>query len=154
MTLRTDILKKVLQKTRGVINNLGLRTNATSVSVRTWTKDGNPAKPGSSGATFTDSTVELTPPPRVRALRQEDIASSGGRFQSGDLRVDRLTPRHATGGHDPEDLRPSVGTHQEIIYTLSGPNEGEYELVDLNTTKNFEYILILRLRRTTPFKGA
>lgn len=155
MALRSDILEKVLQNTRPLIESLGLRTNTVALVTRTWTKDGNPARPGSSGATATDSPpVELYPTPRVRTLKSQDVASSGGRYQDGDLRADRLSPKHPTGGYDPEDLRPSVGTHEEIIYTVTGPNAGEYELVDLETTKNFEYVLVLRRRRTTPFKGA
>lgn len=150
MSLRDDVLSKVLEQTRPLMDQLGFRTNGLSMVVRSWT-----GKPGATGSTFTDSTpLVLFPIPRIRALSQEDVASSGGRYQDGDLRVDRLSPKHSTGGYDPEDLRPVVPQNAQIVYLVTGPNEGEYDLVDLETTKNFEYVLVLRRRLTTPFKGS
>lgn len=148
--LRLTVLEDVLQVTRPYLASLGFRTNTVSMVTRAWT-----AKPGSQGATYTESTpLEIYPIPRVRAMSEEDVASSGGKYQSGDLRVDRLSCKHASGGYDPEDLRPIVGQHTEIVYLVTGPNEGEFELIDLETTHNFEFVLTLRRRRTTPLKGS
>lgn len=151
MSLRDDILSGVLQNTRPLLANLGFRTNSLSLVIRTWSG----GKPGASGATATDSdAVDIYPIPRIRAVSQRDIAGSGGRYQDGDLRADRLSPKNAAGGYDVTDLRPIVSTGQEIIYKITGPNEGEYELVDIETAQNFQYVLILRRRRITPMKGA
>lgn len=153
--LRLTVLEDVLQVTRPYLATLGFRTNAVSRVVRSWKNGLNPAKPGATGSTPTDSTpLVLFPVPRVRAMSEEDAASSAGKYQSGDLRVDRLSSKHATGGYDPEDLRPVVGQYEEVVYLVTGPNAGEFELVDLETTHNFEYVLTLRRRRTTPFKGS
>lgn len=148
--LRLTVLEDVLQVTRPYLATLGFRTNTVSMVVRQWT-----GEPGATGSTFTDSTpLDLYPIPRVRALSQDDVESSGGLYQMGDLRVDRLSPKHASGGYDPEDLRPAVDENAQIIYLVTGPNAGEFDLVDLETTHNFEYVLTLRRRRTTPFKGS
>lgn len=153
--LRLTVLEDVLQVTRPYLASLGFRTNAVSLVTRTWTKDAVVVAPGTGGATMTESApTALYPIPRVRAMSEEDVASSGGKYQQGDLRVDRLSPKHASGGYDPEDLRPTVARHVELVYLVTGPNEGEFELVDLETTHNFEYVLTLRRRRTTPFKGS
>jgi hypothetical protein len=150
MTLRSQVLEKVLQKTRPLLADLGLRQNSLSLVVRSWT-----GKPGATGSAATDSeAVEIFPIPRIRQLSSREVASSGGRYQDGDLRVDRLSPKHPGGGYDPEDLRPSVGQNQEIVYLVTGPNEGEHELVDFDSSQNFQYVLVLRRRRTTPFKGS
>lgn len=150
MSLRNDILSQVLQETRPLMDTLGFRTNGLSMVVRTWT-----GRPGTSGSTYTDSTpLVIYPVPRIRAMGEDDVASSGGKYQDGDLRVDRLSPKHATGGYEVTDLRPIVAENEQIVYLVTGPNEGEFKLVDIETTHNFEYVLTLRRTRGTPLKGA
>lgn len=149
MTLRDNIQSKVLQKTRPLLASLGFRPNSLAVVVRTWT-----GKPGTTGVTYTDLSTDLFPIPKIRKMSTDEVASSGGKYQAGDLVVTRLSPKHATGGYDPEDLRPALAQHQELLYVTTGPDAGEFELRDFDSSKNFEYVLVIRRRRTTPFKGS
>lgn len=145
MALR-DSLLPVFESTRELMDNLGLRTNALTIEVRTW-----PGPPGARGTSATTTaTRAITPPPRVRTLSTHDVASSGGRYEDGDLRADKITPKWASGGYEPAELRPTVTKNQEVVYVITGPNAGDYHLIDLGTDRNFGYSLVLRKQRNTP----
>lgn len=145
MALR-DALLPVFQSTRTLMDTLGLRTNELRIEVRTWS--GPPG--GRTSVIASTTSVTITPPPRIRTLSTNDVASSGGRYEDGDLRADKITPKFTGGGYEPEDLRPVVDKNQEVVYVIEGPNGGDYHLVGTETARNFGYALVLRKQRNTP----
>jgi hypothetical protein len=114
MTTLRDELLETFNDVRGLIDDLGLRRYAVTVRIRTWSG----SDVGLGSATTADTV--LTPTPRVRVLREAEIASSGGTYRTGDYRVDKITPAYAlpgsvtaaivgTGTIAPEMLVPDAG---------------------------------------------
>ncbi len=144
MSLRSDLLP-TFQATRVLINDLGFRTNNLTISTKTWAS----GRPGVGSATY--SSITITPPPKIREVSAREIASSGGRYQEGDLRVTKITPAFSGGGYTPAQIRPTTVTSGvEVLYVVAGPSAGDYRLVDSDFSKNFGYELTIRRQRTTP----
>ena len=148
MSLRTDMLP-VAEAARAISGptELDARTVQVTVRTRTWL-GGRRGVPD--GNNFNDVDLVLPQRYRVRLMKQEEISSSGGRFRAGDVRVGGITPKHATGGFSPEDLKPVLVPGQETIYLLTGAISGEYKLVNLQTDHIVSYFLVLRNTRVTP----
>lgn len=148
-TLRTNLLP-VINNGRKIVDGLGFRTSDVSVVTRLW-PSGTRGVP--SETDYVDSTVTplVNPRPKVRQITSREIASSGGMYEDGDLRVDKLTPKFAAGGYLPEEIAPIApdkGT--EILYLVTGPLAGEYRRINSNLDRALGYSLTLRRMRTTP----
>ena len=147
LTVRTALLP-VLDAVRGMMGNkLDLRLAQVTIITRTW--------PGLIGqGTPSDSPLVLMPNPLVVQMSAPEVSSSGGRFQTGDLKVGPITPPYGwpqPGGYSEAQLRPTpTSPSVEIIYTIVGPNAGQYSLVELEIRPNLHYIMTLRRRRSTP----
>ena len=146
MTARAALLKAI-DKVRSVVGNpatLDLRTNTLTIRTRTW--------PGDRGIDVpNDSDLEILPRPLVRRVSTNEVASSGGRFEQGDLRVTAITPAYDGGGYTVDQIVPTAPDDTvEILYIVTGPNAGEYALVDQDVSKPLRYTLTLRKRRSTP----
>lgn len=85
MTDRDDALPDV-QQARADVQGVGLRRYAITIRKRTWAG----GFPGIGAMTPTD--LVITPTPRVRQLHSREIAASGGTYEQGDYRVDKITP--------------------------------------------------------------
>jgi hypothetical protein len=114
MTTLRDELLETFNDVRGLINDLGLRRYVVIVRMRTWSG-------GDVGlGTATNADVILTPTPRVRVLREAEVASSGGTYRTGDYRVDKITPAYAIPG----SVTVAIVGAGEIVPEMAVPDSG------------------------------
>jgi hypothetical protein len=150
VTVRDNILP-ILDNARGIVANLGLRRYSVTIRRRTWSG----SKPGLGIATNDD--LVLTPTPRVRLVSAREIASSGGTYQEGDFRIDRITPRFTSptvGGYTPEQIKPAItDPADDLVVVLAG----DEQLVKICThvgpvafDRAFGYSQVVRQKRETP----
>jgi hypothetical protein len=140
-------LRKLADGARQYASDLtGIRTNRVTIRTRTWSgtrlRQGDP----------TDVDLELPARYPVRYLTGQEISSSAGQYETGDVLVRHITPSDGTGvGYTPAQLQPAVTTNNvELIYILVGEHAGEYTLIDLRTFRPFSYEMVLRRKSTTP----
>jgi len=145
MSLRDDLLP-VVNALRSLPNTFGLRRYTVAIRRRAWSG----GKPGNGVATVTD--LAINPPPKVRFVSTEEIASSGGTYREGDVMIDRITPRFVvptTGGFSPVmlNIRPNSAA-EDVAIVLNG-DEGllEAEVIKFNFTRAFNYWMVVRLVR-------
>lgn len=144
MSFRTDILGDIddVRSLRGE-DGVDIQTVSVTIVRRTWSG-------GRRGAGVLTTTTLTALPQRykVREISQKLVASSGGRFEMGDVRVGPITPSYTGGGVTPAELQPSGTQGVEIVYVLAGSIAGDYTAVDVDTARAFSYFLTLR--RTSP----
>lgn len=146
MTLRTDLLP-IVDELRALAGPSGfdVRTSRLTVRTRTWAGGRRGLGPAS------DSDLDLAQIYKIREVSTREIASSGGLFEMGDIKVGPITPTDVSGGgYTAAQLAPEGQTGTEVIYVISGDLAGEYARVELNKSKPFSWYLTLRRRRTTP----
>lgn len=144
MTVRDNVLVP-LDAARGVIAGLGLRRYAVTVRTRTWSG----GAPGAGTATNADRV--LSPTPRVRAVSPREVAASGGTFEAGDYRIDKITPAYAGGGYTPSQLVPVPAGDQDVVVVLAGDDGTKVcTIVAASHDRAFGYALVVRPRRETP----
>lgn len=145
MSLRADIIPlidEVLEITGP--DELDIRPSRLTIRTRTWS--GGRVGDG----TTEDSDLELPQKYRIREVTSREIATSGGRFEVGDVRV-KVTPSDGAGtGYTTEQLAPTVEKGTEVIYILTGQLNGEYTRVELTSDRAFRRELVLRRTRRTP----
>ena len=110
MTTRDEVLPD-LDEARAIIAGEGLRRYSVTIRVRTWSA----GRIG--GGTATNADLVLSPAPRVRVLSSREIAASGGTYEEGDYRIDKITPAYSaptTGGYTPAKLKPIPATGQDV----------------------------------------
>lgn len=141
-----DSLLPVVDALRQLPNSFGLRRYSVAIRSRTWS--GN--YPGE--LTPTDTDTVINPPPRVRNVSPEEVASSGGTYEAGDYMIEAITPSYTsltgtTGGYTPAQLRirPGAGSNNDVAIILTG-DEGSFEceLVKANFDRPFRYWLVAR----------
>lgn len=147
MTVRDNVLVP-LDAARGIIAGLGLRRYTVTVRTRTWSG----GAPGAGVATHSD--VVLSPTPRVREVSARQIAGSGGTYEAGDFRVDKITPAFAgppAGGYTPAQLNPVPAANQDVVVVLVGDDGTKVcTIIDAPADRAFGYSLTVRPRRETP----
>jgi hypothetical protein len=123
-----------------------IRTNRVTVRTRTWSGD----RPDD--GTPTDEDLELNAYYPVRYISSQEISSSAGAYEIGDVLVDHITPSDGGSvGYTLDQLKPEVLTNNvEIIYILTGEHPGEYTLIECRTFRPFTWQLVLRRRASTP----
>lgn len=148
-TLRDELLP-VFDELRGLIEEFGLRRYTLTVRQRTWSG-------GTAGAgTPTDVDTDILPSPKVRQLTPDEVAGSGGTYQNGDFKANRITPAYidgiTPGGFSPDDLKLTASSEAvEILYLLVGDDGTKVcTLVGDSFDRAFGYSLILRQTRRTP----
>lgn len=129
------------------------RTVKLTIKKRAWSG-------GEAGAgTLTDTVLtDLPQEIRISSLSEREIAGSGGRYETGDVKVGPITPSYSnvggySGGFTPAQLDPApttATTGTAIIYALTGTMTGEYRLLSLDTIGAVSYRMVLRRLRTTP----
>lgn len=155
-----SIVRPYLDKARAVWGNtatLNMRPWRVYAIKRTWSgaRIGQGAK--------TDVVTEITcagAPPKVKQLSDEDIVSSGGRYNQGDVRVGPLTPLYATssgnGGVDLSTFMPSPvsGVPSEVFFKVTGPGYpaegGFFKMLSNDGSFTTNYTFVLRQRAETP----
>jgi hypothetical protein len=149
VTLRDDLLPDI-DDLRGIPEELGFRRYQVTLRKRTWSG----GEPGKGAPTNTDT--HLKPAPFVRRVTAREVAESGGTYQAGDFRIDRITPAFndavagLTGGFAPGQLRLTVTQlSDDAIVVLTG-DEGEIActLVEVRFDRAFRYSLVVRQRRS------
>jgi hypothetical protein len=137
-------------------NGFDIRPTALTVVTRRWTSGTVGVDPEDLGTPgFTDSRLELPAVYKVRQVTTREIASSGGRYETGSVRVGPITPSYAAasgaqGGVSEAQLKPAGDAGTEVVYVLSGAHAGEYALVGLESSAPFGWWIVLSRRETTP----
>jgi hypothetical protein len=151
MSTLVDVLRQMLQETtRPIMAELGFRENRLRIERRQWSG----GRVGAGQAKVTSSLL-IEPPPRIREMGAQEVFSSGGLYQRGDLRVDSITPHYetetGTGGYTAEQLASELGSDAEqVAYVIEGPLAGEYSRVALQRDKALGYTLVLRRTNVVP----
>lgn len=157
MSLRTRMLP-VFDRLRALTgpSRFDIRLTSLTIVTRTWTSGTVGVAPDDPNTlAYTDSRLELPPVYRARQVTTREIASSGGRYEAGDVKVGPITPPYVAadgtpGGVSEAQLKPDGGDSVEIIYALAGAHAGEYSLLALVSTAPFGWWLVLGRRQTTP----
>lgn len=157
MSLRTRMLP-VFDRLRAKTGPGGfdIRPTGLAVVTRRWTSGSVGALPDDPAApAYTDARLELPAVYKVRQVTTREIASSGGRFEAGDVKIGPITPAYmnadgSQGGVSEAQLKPDGEDGTEVFYELSGAHAGEYALVALVSTAPFSWWLVLTRRQTMP----
>lgn len=142
-TFRDDILAGVVDPLRYLPDTtFGLRTFKVTLVRRTWQALGS-LDPEVGQGTYVDTETVLVPRPKVR--------EAGGISSSGQLIVDKITPKNANGGYEPSDLLPPPEAGVEFFWKVEGPfargmTTQEFEVVGIDTGKPFTYKVTLQSR--------
>src|SRR5258707_15075194 len=139
MTLR-DNLRTVAEHVRSISGPAKLDQRASRLTIRSRVWSGG--LKGSGTATDTDLAINQYYP--IRQITTREIASSGGKFEEGDLIIRHITPYNGTVGYTESQLKPvvtSMGT--EIIYVITGQHSGNYAEIELQSVRNYSYNLVL-----------
>jgi hypothetical protein len=148
---RLDSIRGCADKARQCVE--WARASQVTIRVRRWSG----GRLGIGIATDTDDVMPRRWP--VRQLSQREIASSGGKFNDGDIRVSDISPAyvsHGGGGFSPARLDPSVlfpkpNSDAEVFYLLDGDQTGTFTLVSLDTASDpVSWSMVLRNTRLTP----
>ncbi len=82
---------------------------------------------------------------KVREIRLQDVAGSGGKLEVGDVEVGPITPEFSGGGWTLEELAPASDDDKiEVKYFLTGAIVGEFRRMRVDSAKPFRYMLTLR----------
>jgi hypothetical protein len=157
MSLRTRMLP-VFDRLRALTgpSRFDIRPTSLTIVTRKWTSGTVGVEPGDPNApAYTDGRLELPAVYNLRQVTTREIASSGGRYETGDVKVGPITPAYmaangAAGGVSEAQLKPDGGDGVEIIYELVGAHAGEYSLLGLISAAPFGWWLVLGRRHTTP----
>ncbi len=126
------------------------RPHRLSILTRTWS--GGYKEAGEA----TEDGIELPQHFIIRQVTTREISSSGGRYEMGDVMVDGITPEYVDRdgkprGFSPIALNPVVTrSGVEVIYRITGPHEGDYQIVELQSWRPYGYALVLRRRSDSP----
>lgn len=125
-----------------------IRRNQLTITTRTWT--GPSGRVGDTSSS--DSNLVLPAYYPIRFMTEQEVSQDAGRYEMGDVLVDHVTPSNGAGvGFTPLQLNPDVtADNVEVIYTITGPLNGDYSLVDGQFHRPFSYRLVLRRRSTRP----
>ncbi len=158
MTLRTRMLP-VFDRLRAKTGPTGfdIRPSRVSIITRRWTSGRVGVEPDDPNVpAFLDTRFDLSHAYKVKQVTTREIASSGGRYETGNIRVGPITPAYvsrngSSGGISEAQLTPSAtNAATEVVYVLSGAHAGEYALLALESTAPFGWWLVLARRETTP----
>lgn len=158
MSLRTRMLP-VFDRLRGLTgpSRFDIRPTSLSVITRLWSSGAVGVEPDdATQPAYTDARLDLPAIYKVRQLSTREIASSGGRYEAGDVKVGPITPSYANadgsvGGVSEAQLKPvAADSATEILYELVGAHAGEYALIGLVSTGPFGWWVVLGRRETTP----
>ncbi len=141
MSFRTSLMASI-EAARALTGPAGydIRTHQLTIRTRTWSGEYR------GQGTPTDSDLVLPAHYPVRRVSGSDTETSGGRYKVDDVIVRHITPSDGAGtGYTPAQLAPAApSTNVQIIYVLTGPEGGDYELLEARFHKPFSYELVLR----------
>lgn len=133
-----------------------IRPTSLAIITRRWASGTVGVAPDDpSSPAHRDTRLELPAVYKVRQVTTREIASSGGRYEAGDVKLGPITPAYTNadgsqGGVSEVQLKPDGDEGLEIVYELAGAHAGEYALIALVSTAPFSWWLVLGRRLTTP----
>jgi hypothetical protein len=158
VSLRTRMLP-VFDRLRALTGptRFDIRPTSLSVVTRRWASGTVGVEPDDPTAVpYSETRLDLPAVYKVRQVTTREMASSGGRYETGDVKVGPITPTYtnadgSTGGVSEPQLKPAPpDAATEIVYELVGAHAGEYALLGLVSTSPFGWWVVLGRRETTP----
>lgn len=149
MSFRTDILPLV-DECRAIAGVDDMDQWTTQLTIRTRVWSGGRVKAG------TPADTDLVLPQRYKISQlspeaAQKILGTGGTYNPGDhVLVRNITQAFAGGGFTAQQLAPQAVTGTEIIYILTGAITGEFELVNITSTRPYRHTLLLFRTNRTP----
>lgn len=141
MTLRDELLPTVYEA-RAIAGELGFRMHrvylVTSVSSGTYVGDGD------RDDTVTEIVEDAGQPPRIRWLKDEELALGGG-LPRGTVEIGPITPAFTGGGTDLSSLDGSnLETGDVRLLRIVGPthpNGADYRVHALTSDRALRYMI-------------
>lgn len=143
-------LNRVADRIRALPGRLGERPTTVTIVTREWS-----GSRVAQGTVLSETSLTITPTPKVRTVSSREIAASGGRYQAEDVRVGPITPTYDTGvssgGYASSQVAPVKQRNGiEVVYRLAGWLAGDYERVDTESDRTHQITIVLRRKRSTP----
>lgn len=146
MTLADD-LKQTVFDGRGIAGSLGFRTHTVEVVVEHF--DGQHTGEGSLGQTITPITEGGGHSPKVRALKDDEIALAA--LPNGTLEIGPITPEFAAGGTSDDLLFGPLPVGSTRYFRVTGPLAPEGALYRLSgSSRDRTLRRMLRVEPVTP----
>lgn len=149
MSFRQSILAP-LDSVRSILGPDGLDMRRTTCTIRTRSY---PSGRRNSRDPYVDSDLALNPWYRIRQVTTREVATSGGRLQSGDVIIEQITPSDGNGvGYTQDQLAPPVPKDgADVYYVLQSEDpsdgiNGEYTRREIRRDANLHFVLILTRR--------
>jgi hypothetical protein len=142
MSFRDDILANVVQPLMPLLGPTGFDVHTSSVVIQSRQYPSSPGGADAGLGTPTDTSITLTPRPKVRDLGDQR------------LEVSLIVPSNANGGYTPAQLKPADAKGFRYRYLVTGPDgvERAYLCTEIDTRNPFFYSVILTpLDRKIPF---
>lgn len=121
----------------------------TQVSIRTLQWSGRVGGEGD----FSEQTLVLPKRYRVRQIETRELIWSNGAYDFQDLRLSGIAPPYPGGGYTLAQLDPTTALDEtspptQVEYILCGDVTGLFGLVNLDTSRQANWGMILRTIRT------
>jgi hypothetical protein len=116
----------------------------------------NGGRPGSDGGFSTVASTQLKQQYPVMPLTTREVAESGGRYEMGMIKFGPVTPAYTdslgvSGGYTESQLLPSSPDDaHEIVYSIVGQHQGDYQAIELQSNRPYSFFLVLKRRLTSP----
>ena len=123
-----------------------ITTTAITVVIRTFDKRAGVG-------IYHDEEVAVLDHYPVRELKAREVASSGGLYQSGDIKIEQITKPITTGGGWTEaQIKPALEfdaktQDKRVLYLATGDIKGAFALVDLKSDDIASWSMVLRRTR-------
>ena len=130
MTLRDDLVP-VIDESRQLVAELGLRAYSVVVRTRTWSG----GEPGL--GTATDEDLVLAPTPKVSEPGPRLVAAAPGIVEEGDRYVSRISRTYT----EEELVGGALAAHQELLWVIDGE---PHRVVGRPEKRSFEWKVHLR----------
>lgn len=141
MATLKDAVLPIAYKARAIAGQLGFRPH--SVSIVTITSSGTHTGDGSRTETVTAITEADGQSPKIRWLRDDEIALGG--LPSGSVEIGPITPSFAGGGTTIATLNGSgLSVGHVRLLRITGPNHpdgADYTIRSINADKALRYMI-------------
>jgi hypothetical protein len=89
---------------------------------------------------------------KVREMSTKDVVASGGKYQSGSLRVGPMTPPFPGGGFTKDDLIPPSAKGQDVLYGITDQTGVTQwcSMADADTANDLHWYLVLNPTGSEP----
>jgi hypothetical protein len=140
MAKLAEKLRPTVYKGRAIAGKLGFRPYTVQLVTASWT--GTHTGDGQRYDTFTPITEAESQPPKVRWLKDDEIAV--GNIPSGTVEIGPITPAFAGGGTDLALLAEELtrgSTRYVVITGPKHPSGARYRLTRIDAQRALRYML-------------